>query len=238
MREIGQQIDEGQRAPDVADIELLGKLGNRDALPRFLRLAQPGRHVGDPRLAVAAVVAMGRLADPRARPTLEALTEAPNPRLREAATWALGRLRDRRAQPPLERATRDVRAEVRAWALLGSGPTARAAAGNSSSAPPWTPRAHRSSGARRWWRWPCWPAPARSAEQARTAGLAAALIPLTAASDRGVASCAALALAAIGGDQSVRPLWRAALLGDGFARGQAYRVLRGAPEGCGRPGAG
>jgi hypothetical protein len=70
------------------------------------------------------------------------------------------------------------------------------------------------------------------AEQARTAGLGAALIPLTAASDRGVASCAALALATIGGDQSVRPLWRAALLGDGFARRQAYRVLRGAPEGA------
>ena len=55
VREIGQQIDEGQRPPDVADVELLGKLGNRDALPRFLRLAQPGRHVGDPRLAIAAV---------------------------------------------------------------------------------------------------------------------------------------------------------------------------------------
>jgi lipopolysaccharide biosynthesis regulator YciM len=229
VREIGQQIDEGQRPPDLADVELLGKLGNRDALPRFLRLAQPGRHVGDPRLAVAAVIAMGRLADPRARPTLEALTAAPNPRLREAATWALGRLRDRRALGSLERASGDARAEVRAWALLGLGRLPE---------PPLTAiqrAALDTDGASEQRRaalvaLAMLARPGAPAEQVRSAGLGPALIALAAASDRGVASCAALALAAIGGGETVRPLWRAALLGDGFARQQAYRVLRSSSE--------
>ena len=235
VREIGQQIDEGQRPPDVGDVELLGKLGNRDALPRFLRLAQPGRHLGDPRLAVAAVIAMGRLADPRARPTLETLTEAPNPRLREAAIWALGRLRDRRAQAPLERASSDARTDVRAWALLGLGrlpapplPIIQRAALDAES-PSELRRAALVALA-------MVASSAGTADRARAAGLGTALIPLTAASDPGVASCAALALAAIGGAEAVRPLWRAALLGDGFARRQAHRVLLSGPESvAGRP---
>ena len=139
----------------------------------------------------------------------------------------------RRAQPALERASGDARTEVRAWALLGLGrlpdpPLAliqrtaldrRRRLGTAARGPG---RAGHDRPRR------------RSAEQAGTASPAAALVPLTAASDRGVASCAALALSAVGPRPApCRPLWRAALLGDRFARRQAYGCCAACPTGNG-----
>jgi tetratricopeptide (TPR) repeat protein len=124
-------VTEAGAAPDRADVELLGMLGNADATPVLARLAAPP---ADPAredapdgpaipkdAQVAAVIALGRLGDPRGHDALSDLVSAPEARLRAAAVWALGRMGDARDAPALARALRDARADVAALAGLGLG---------------------------------------------------------------------------------------------------------------------
>jgi tetratricopeptide (TPR) repeat protein len=126
-------LSEMEAAPDPALVELLGKLGNKDAAPVLARLAAPasdptssgaadglGARAAD-EARLAAVIALGRLGDERGHDVLEKLAAAPDGRLRAAAVWALGRVASARDVALLSRALRDPRAEVAALACLGLG---------------------------------------------------------------------------------------------------------------------
>ncbi|MDB4980182.1 MAG: hypothetical protein JWM82_934, partial [Myxococcales bacterium] len=124
-------VTEAGAAPDRSDVELLGMLGNADATPVLARLAASpvasAREDAPEGLAIAkdaqvsAVIALGRLGDPRGHDALADLVSAPEARLRAAAIWALGRLGDARDAPALTRALRDARPDVAALASLGLG---------------------------------------------------------------------------------------------------------------------
>ncbi|HVZ74859.1 MAG TPA: HEAT repeat domain-containing protein, partial [Polyangia bacterium] len=119
--------------PDRRDVELLGWLGQTDAAPVLARLAAPPpdgpRDEAEPTRPVAkdvqlaALVALGRLADPRGRDALAALALSGEPRLRAAAIWALGRLGDARDAATLTHAARDARPDLAGLACLGLGRT-------------------------------------------------------------------------------------------------------------------
>jgi tetratricopeptide (TPR) repeat protein len=122
-----------EAAPDPTLIELLGKLGNRDAAPVLARLAAPATDAPSPggadalgaraadEVRLAAVVALGRLADERGHDVLEKLAAAPDGRLRAAAVWALGRAAGARDVALLSHALRDQRPDVAALACIGLG---------------------------------------------------------------------------------------------------------------------
>ena len=111
LRPLLELVTEADGDPERGLIELLGMLGNRDAAPALARLAQgsvgsSGEALlrtssgGGNETQLTAIIALGRLGDARARPTLEALVAAPDTTVRVAAVWALGRIgdaRDRRA---------------------------------------------------------------------------------------------------------------------------------------------
>jgi HEAT repeat protein/tetratricopeptide (TPR) repeat protein len=124
-------------------VQVLGHLGNKNAAPPLVKLAQtvradapaqpappPG---GTPRLSdttdgpdmnlrVEALVSAGRLGDPRTIPALIVLAEDREAAIKEAAVWALGRTRDAKAVPALLAAAHDdEKASVQALACLGLG---------------------------------------------------------------------------------------------------------------------
>ncbi len=111
-------------------VAVLGHLGNKGAAAPLVRLAQePPRktnaRVGtliptlDFDVRVEALVAAGRLGDPRTIPALIALSQHRERAMREAAIFALGRTGDRKAVPPLLAALDDNRASVQVLACLG-----------------------------------------------------------------------------------------------------------------------
>ncbi len=122
-------------------VRVLGYLGNKNAAPPLVKLAMetsPERQAGpsplpggvltiDPsagvamKLRVEALVAAGRLGDPRTIPQLVKLLENREVALREAAAWALGQTRDKKALEPLIKALDDTRSSVQAMACIGLG---------------------------------------------------------------------------------------------------------------------
>ena len=70
---------------------------------------------------LSAVLALGRLGDPRGRAVLERLVTTADPNLRAATVWALGRIPGPRSRPLLLTALQDRRAEVVMAAALGLG---------------------------------------------------------------------------------------------------------------------
>ena len=122
-------------------VELLGLLGNTDAAPALARIARSGteRTTGggqgttasapsappSPALLdarTAALLALGRLGDPRGLAPLEAAaTAGAAVTTRAAAVWAIGRIGDQRVSSILERALGDPNLEVQALACLGLG---------------------------------------------------------------------------------------------------------------------
>ena len=135
LRPLLELLAANERDPDRGLIELGGLLGNPDAAPVLARFAQlpapaplePGAVPGLRRLAtpqvseslIAAVIALGRLRDERARPALEQLLPAVDGGLRTAAVWALGRIANPDSAPLLTKALEDPRSEVAAVACLG-----------------------------------------------------------------------------------------------------------------------
>jgi HEAT repeat protein len=84
------------------------------------RLEGPDARMGaDGRLS--AVIALGRLGDPRGRAVLERLVATADPNLRAASVWALGRIPGPRSRPLLLAALQDRRSEVVMAAALGLG---------------------------------------------------------------------------------------------------------------------
>ncbi|HEY5088927.1 MAG TPA: HEAT repeat domain-containing protein, partial [Polyangia bacterium] len=132
LRPLLDLITDTDQAPDLVAIELLGMLGNTDAAPALARIAT--RVAGSnprgttanvanagPEAQLAAIVALGRLADPRGRSALERAMGASGTATRTAAVWSLGRIPDSRVTPLLERALEDRRSEIQAAACLGLG---------------------------------------------------------------------------------------------------------------------
>ena len=129
LRPLLDLVTDADQAPDPAAIELLGMLGNTDAAPALARIAARLAE-GNPRspaasgateAQLAAIVALGRLADPRGRSALEHAVGASSTATRTAAVWSLGRIPDPRVTPFLERALEDRRPEIQAAACLGLG---------------------------------------------------------------------------------------------------------------------
>ena len=130
-------------------VELLGMLGDPDATPALARIARGGtdqvtasgrqaaggrqaasapRGSGSPGTAdarLAALVALGRLGDPRGLGPLQEAATAGAVTIRAAAVWGLGRMADARASAAvaaiLRRAVEDPRPEIQALACLGLG---------------------------------------------------------------------------------------------------------------------
>jgi tetratricopeptide (TPR) repeat protein len=134
LRPILELLTEVDAPADPAVVELLGLLGNKDAAPVLARLAAPATdlslspgpdhvtHVpGTDEARLAAVLALGRLADERGHDVLEKLASAPEGRLRAAALWALGRMGGARDVALFSRGLRDARADVAGFACLGLG---------------------------------------------------------------------------------------------------------------------
>jgi cytochrome c-type biogenesis protein CcmH/NrfG len=124
----------GADLPDRRAIELLGLLGNADATPALARIAsREPRGEGAARTArgpatpsavearAAAIVALGRLGDPRGIAALAPAAATGLFATRAAALWALGRIADDRVRPLLWRAVQDPRPELAAIACLGLG---------------------------------------------------------------------------------------------------------------------
>jgi tetratricopeptide (TPR) repeat protein len=135
LRPLLELLTEVDAPPEPAVVELLGMLGNKDAASVLSRVAAPatdpapnpsaGDHLARPpggdEARLAAVLALGRLADDRGHDVLEKLAGAPDGKLRAAAVWALGRLGSPRDAGLFSRALRDARADVVGFACLGLG---------------------------------------------------------------------------------------------------------------------
>ena len=217
----------GAEVPDRKAVELLGLLGNADAAPALARVAGravSARPTAAPRGAVtmaaaearqAALVALGRLGDPRGLvPLAEAAAAGPVP-TRAAAVWSLGRIADARAGAILWRAVEDPRPEIAALACLGLGRHADARAvtllGRVAS-----------DGAR--------PLEVRSAAalglgRAGGAQAGAALLDLLGTGDEGLTRAAALALAWTRDPRALPALLARALLPGEFALADAEAPL-------------
>ncbi len=107
-------------------LAVLGHVGNRDAVPALLQLAErtaaSGSATAAPELdeRVGAIISAGRLADPRAVPALTRLAAHRETTIREAALWALGRTGDARAATPLLAAlAADQKPSTRSLACIG-----------------------------------------------------------------------------------------------------------------------
>jgi tetratricopeptide (TPR) repeat protein len=133
LRPLLELVTDIDGPPDRTIVELLGMLGNKDAAPVLARLAAPAtdattsgvdhgaRTTGADEARIAAVIALGRLADERGHDVLATLATAPAGPLRAAAVWALGRLGSARDAPLFSHALRDARADVVGFACLGLG---------------------------------------------------------------------------------------------------------------------
>ncbi len=130
---LGDDKDPGQRAVAV---KVLGHLGNRAAAVPLVRVAKEEpppidptapRQLGtltqslDLEARVKALVAAGRLGEPRVVPEVLPLARHGEVALREAAVFTLARTRDARAVPALADALADRRPSVAALACLGLG---------------------------------------------------------------------------------------------------------------------
>jgi HEAT repeat protein len=131
VRPLLELVTEPDSEPDPAVIELLGMLGSRNATPVLLRLADGGGRAAidkehGPRMAssvgqVAAIIALGRLRDGRAVPTLAGLAMSPDAGVRAVALWALGRMKGPGVWEALDGAAADPRGDIAAVACLGLG---------------------------------------------------------------------------------------------------------------------
>jgi tetratricopeptide (TPR) repeat protein len=136
LRPLLELVTDATAAPDRAAIELLGMLGNGDAAPALSRIvARKPEGASDPRGRAAAarpaavsaehrltaIVALGRLADPRGFSVLEGASASGAPAPRAAALWGLGRIPDPRAAAILKRALDERAPEIQAVACLGLG---------------------------------------------------------------------------------------------------------------------
>ncbi|MGE3459982.1 MAG: HEAT repeat domain-containing protein, partial [Kofleriaceae bacterium] len=113
-------------------VAVLGHLGNKGAAAPLVRIArqEPAkdtRHIGtlgenlEREVRVDALVAAGRLADPRVLGDVLPLMDHGEVAMREAATFTLGRSGDRRAVPALLKALDDRRGSVQTLACFGLG---------------------------------------------------------------------------------------------------------------------
>ena len=138
--------------PPRKAVELLGMLGNTDAAPALARIATGSDQLAASRRGTsgapfapassavvdawaAALVALGRLGDPRGLAPLEEAAAASVVTVRAAAVWAIGRIDDQRVSPVLERAIEDPRPEIQALACLGLGRHAGYAERRAAGAP-------------------------------------------------------------------------------------------------------
>jgi len=201
-------------APDPRALQLLGLLGDADAVPALCRVA--ARAPADARGAAAvaaadarqaALVALGHLADPRAVSTLAAAAAAGPGQARAAAIWGLGRIADERARALVWRAIDDPRPEIQVLACLGLGRStdrrAVALLGRVAG------DGMRPTEVRR--------AAAVALGRAGGPGPATALLELLEADDAAVSQAAALALAWTHDGRAVPALLTRALLADGGA---------------------
>jgi len=214
--------------PPRKAVELLGMLGNPDAAPALARIARRGTDQltasgrqaantpggsgspGSTDARVAALVALGRLGDPRGlAPLQEAATAGPMT-TRAAAVWGLGRIADARASAVvaaiLGRAVEDPRPEIQALACLGLGRQAD---------PPIPLLARLAAGAAR-------PSEVRIAAtlalgRAGGAQAAAALVEILDRGDQELSRAAALALAWTRAPRALPALLARALLPGEFA---------------------
>ncbi len=91
---------EAEKGPlAAAAVHALGRTCLRSNVPRLALIASQGK---DGRVKLAAIDALGSIADPEALPTLISLLEDPEPRARRQAIRALGRIRAERAREALE----------------------------------------------------------------------------------------------------------------------------------------
>ncbi|MBS1121062.1 MAG: Tetratricopeptide 2 repeat protein [Deltaproteobacteria bacterium] len=111
-------------------VAVLGHLGNKGAAAPLVHMARQeppkdARHIGtlaeslDREVRVDALVAAGRLGDPKVLVDVLPLMDHPEVAMREAATFTLGRSGDRRAIPALLKALTDRRPSVQTLACLG-----------------------------------------------------------------------------------------------------------------------
>ncbi len=111
-------------------VQVLGYLGNKGAAAPLVHMARQEppkdqRHIGtlseglDREVRVDALVAAGRLGDPRVIDDVLPLMEHQEGAMREAATFTLGRSGDRRAVPALLEALSDRREREQVLACLG-----------------------------------------------------------------------------------------------------------------------
>lgn len=122
--------DEKDVAQQRVAVAVLGHLGNKGAAAPLVHMArqEPAkdtRHIGtlqeslDREVRVDALVAAGRLGDPKVLADVLPLMEHPELAMREAATFTIGRSGDRRAVPALLKAIGDRRPSVQTLACLG-----------------------------------------------------------------------------------------------------------------------
>jgi tetratricopeptide (TPR) repeat protein len=122
--------DEKDVAQQRVAVAVLGHLGNKGAAAPRVHMARPEpsqdtRHNGtlqesrDRGVRVDALVAAGRLGDPKVLGDVLPLMDHPELAMREAATFTIGRSGDRRAVPALLKALGDRRPSVQTLACLG-----------------------------------------------------------------------------------------------------------------------
>lgn len=127
LEALRDEKDIGQQRVAVA---VLGHLGNKGAAAPLVHMARQepskdSRHIGtlqeslDREVRVDALVAAGRLGDPKVLVDVLPLMDHPEIQMREAATFTLGRSGDRRAVPALLKALADRRPSVQTLACLG-----------------------------------------------------------------------------------------------------------------------
>jgi cellulose synthase operon protein C len=122
--------DEKDLGQQRVAVNVLGQLGNKGAAAPLVHLARheptkEPRHIGtlaespDHELRIEALVAAGRLGDPRVLDDVLPLMDHLELPMREAAAFTIGRAQDRRAVPALLRALADRRPSVQTLACLG-----------------------------------------------------------------------------------------------------------------------
>jgi tetratricopeptide (TPR) repeat protein len=133
LRPLLELLTDADGNPERTLIELLGMLGNRDAAPALARLAQGAMNAttesmlrssagGANETQLAAVIALGRLGDGRARSTIDSLLASSDVATRVAAVWALGRMATAETGEALT-ANINSHLDVAGFAYLGLGRT-------------------------------------------------------------------------------------------------------------------
>ena len=124
--------DQKDTAQQQIAVHVLGDLGNKGAAAPLVHMArqEPAkdqRHIGTLpetntlEVRVDALVAAGRLGDPKVLADVLPLMDHQESSMREAATFTLGRSGDKRAVPPLIKALDNSRESVQVLACLGLG---------------------------------------------------------------------------------------------------------------------